>query len=153
MLSGFELYPRWVPLTTPTATATRTSETNWLRGSLRYHDGDGCKNVRLSQLGHNVLSLVSIWSPRSLRTLKKKVQRSQRSYGNHSSQLSQQQQKYQHALRTFTLFKMTASIRFSSLFASGESHAEEHLRQKFHTELMTQISVYITNPVVMGFQI
>ena len=28
--------------------------------------------VRLSQLGHNVLSLISIWSPRSLRTLKKK---------------------------------------------------------------------------------
>ena len=87
--------------------------------------------VRLSQLGHNVLSLVSIWSLRSLRSLKK------------SSAVA--------AIIWKPLFTAIAAIaevlrciayvhafqdgcQLASSSPLGKFRAEERLRQKFHTD-------------------
>ena len=51
-------------------------------------------------------------------------------------------------------FLACENIRFSSLFVARDVRVEERLRLSSRNSiLMTQINVYIINPVVMGFQI
>ena len=50
-------------------------------------------------------------------------------------------------------FLACENIRFSSLFVARDVRVEERLRLSSRNSiLMTQINVYIINPVVMGFQ-